>query len=335
MEGRTIFQAQQEAVQENTECVLQEIEGEECKGEVVRAHTISKRQALESIAGKAKQVIEYNPSRLLRYSDKRKVKPEEGLVEISVKRGTTFKGLCQGHDNELFRCLDTQEWEGTPEQIAAIGARSVIREYWAKKVDRSTMRRLENIMSEGDPMREYIQQRAKVATYSLALVRPHVEEWMSAVRGGGEMEARTYEWKDGFGIGWSGGFYPEMGVDGRKVQDVFKVAVKEMITTGTATRKGRIITVITWKKKGTLAAERFVEALERSGNREQAIINMIFSYTEAFYMNPRWWNRQSLGTKRKALQRMYTSHETHDYGNIRANGEVYRDAVIERSSVHG
>ena len=268
---------------------------------------------------------------MVRSFGRRKEKKEGALRKVRASSATTFRGLCKGHDGDLFRCIDREGWEGSIEQCIAIATRSIAKEYWEKRAEAIFMEKVCQDWEIRHKMYKHMQTRRVFTHQALDLLRPHVKGWVEATKDSRGVRARTYTWREGFGVGWSGGFYPERSVDGKIIQPVYIDRMREMAVTGTAVEKGAITTVICWKGTEEKVVETFLDKIEESRCREQAIINTMFSYTAGFFMNMGWWNRQTRGTKKKALDRMWASHEDDDYGDIQARGEEYKEAIIDGS----
>jgi hypothetical protein len=95
-----------------------------CKGDIVRAHTISKKY-IKNIAENDQVYLPVN----LRYT-------RNGFYEFklkNIKSATCMPGFCKHHDSILFKSFENQEFNGSYEQIYAITFRSLCREYYQKK----------------------------------------------------------------------------------------------------------------------------------------------------------------------------------------------------------
>lgn len=58
--------------------------------------------------------------------------PQIAFQSVSRHKASTFTGLCNAHDSDLFRLIDTETVDtGNPEQLFLIAYRSVIKEYHA------------------------------------------------------------------------------------------------------------------------------------------------------------------------------------------------------------
>lgn len=93
-----------------------------CNKDCIKAHSIQNGQILDQLASK-NHVVMAVPKQNLNTG------PEIEFKQVGRNQATTFTGLCQKHDSELFRPIDINEFDvSNPQQKFLIAYRSVLRE---------------------------------------------------------------------------------------------------------------------------------------------------------------------------------------------------------------
>lgn len=97
----------------------------DCRGGIVRAHTISKKY-LKNISCGGKVFIPCGSSH---HKD-----GYYSFQERTIKKSSTFTGFCEHHDNILFSSFENdREFQAQEEQVLKISFRSLCREFFQKK----------------------------------------------------------------------------------------------------------------------------------------------------------------------------------------------------------
>lgn len=93
-----------------------------CRGNIIRAHTVSHGPNLSKISRNGK-VIQYcfseNSGNLV-------------ASEIGTKNASVFYGFCMQHDQALFSCIENEDFVGRPNQCLAVAYRTLSRELYGK-----------------------------------------------------------------------------------------------------------------------------------------------------------------------------------------------------------
>jgi hypothetical protein len=105
----------------------------ECKGGIVRAHSVRRKADLSSIArnghvyqGRA------DPSVLMKSGGKPK------SVLIGINEASTFLGFCGHHDGVTFAPLETRKFESSDEQCFLLAYRNLAREFYVKRAQHAS-----------------------------------------------------------------------------------------------------------------------------------------------------------------------------------------------------
>lgn len=93
-----------------------------CTEDCINAHSIQNGQILDQLASKDHVVMAVPKQNL-------NTGPEIAFKQVGRNQATTFTGLCQKHDSELFRPIDINEFDvSNQQQKFLIAYRSVLRE---------------------------------------------------------------------------------------------------------------------------------------------------------------------------------------------------------------
>ena len=118
-------------IKRNKECLYGK--GYDCKGAIVKAHSVSKKY-LRQIAKPNNHVYSF-----IKTSKNMQMVSElfyNGILpdpeKIGINDVTTFSGLCQKHDNDLFQCFEKNAFECSDEQVKALHLRPILKEIFVK-----------------------------------------------------------------------------------------------------------------------------------------------------------------------------------------------------------
>src|SRR5690554_2792439 len=97
----------------------------ECNEKPIKAHSIQNSRVMDLLE-KGGHVV------MINYKFQGKKKPEMQFKHLGRNLASTFQGLCSKHDSDLFRDIDTLDFEETNEkQLFLLFYRSVVRELHA------------------------------------------------------------------------------------------------------------------------------------------------------------------------------------------------------------
>jgi len=108
-------------------CLHYDASPTECRGPIVRAHTVQKRGGLSRIALDG-HVYWWRRTSADAVKQSAAVEP----VWTGINEATTFTGFCAGHDSKTFRPVETKEFAGTQEQVGLMAYRTICMEIFAK-----------------------------------------------------------------------------------------------------------------------------------------------------------------------------------------------------------
>lgn len=257
----------------------------------IGSHLLS-RSWLEQIADTSHEVIRFRLT-----TEDRMNKP--GRIEAygaGINKEIKFPGFCQQHDDELFACLEKQEFSATREQLRALAYRSVCCEACAKHQMVDCLKR------KADIQMEQALKTNQQAPPSLAL---HVET--EAIRC-----IQLFVKKDALENNWQNR-------NNSLVSYVVRFAMRPTVLVSTTvtpivTFTGRILesrwdwislsvipsanggwAVFTWDKSAPKNPSLFVKSFAKIAKNLQtiALLNFIFESSENFVIAPQWWKSLS------------------------------------------
>ena len=97
----------------------------QCGGQIIRAHTVQNSKILDLLVRDGHVIS-------LRHSLEKEKGPVIDYKLVGRNEATTFTGLCDAHDREIFKPIDTNDINtGNPEQLFLLAYRAVLRELHA------------------------------------------------------------------------------------------------------------------------------------------------------------------------------------------------------------
>lgn len=286
-------------------CLCPEQLRSECKGGIVKAHTISKRRALNDIAvdGHVMTIDASIPT----------LKQNNGIIGVrsmGINKASTFSGFCAHHDSRLFKSIDDADFSGDEEQYHLLAYRTIAREHYTKLAAHHVNDGLRS-HDRGHPLDHQMSLQAFVNTWdqgtSLGLreIARHKSNYDESLVSS-EFDRVRYMYVTLSGIPdimFSGALYPECDFRGRRLQNLADLEAElEVIACNLISSNGHGYFVMTWLDEGNSVCSDFADSL-RSMDRDgipNAITRFAFEFCENTFWSPHWW--QSLPqTQRDAL----------------------------------
>ena len=113
--------------EENLKCLEPH---EQCKEDLIRSHSVQDSRILESLSrDQHVYVLHVDLSPVSRAKPDNYAEPKLEFKWISIHEATTFKGLCNTHDTEIFKPIDTEELDlENEEHVFLLTYRAVLKE---------------------------------------------------------------------------------------------------------------------------------------------------------------------------------------------------------------
>jgi hypothetical protein len=277
---------------------------QECRGRIVRAHTLQRAGLLE--------VISVN--RHVYGFDFNGMPDDDGVYRfklIGINKASTFTGFCQRHDTELFSPLETRPFTASKEQLFLLAYRALSKELYAKRF----AIRLEPLHRKGDvgkgPLEQVALQRwlyvqAQLHRLSVrdqeATLKDYEQIFLS--RDFDRISAylifsdRTPE----FAV--SGAIYPEYDFTGRKLQDLATPERLDSLTfSALPFRTGGVI-AFAWDSTRGTSCHQFLRSLDAFAPADvpDALVRLTGQFENTF-LDPRWWEGLSDSVRERLQQR--------------------------------
>lgn len=203
---------------------------------------------------------------------------------VDEKPAVTFPGFCNTHDNALFRCLEQNEFTGTPEQLLALTYRSTCREACAKH--QMVACHLPRALDAAAPPFFTMQAVSEMKNCLRLLAwKQSLEEVLSGGRN--EIAAFVVEFAARPSVLASVTFSFPMTFTGRKLDARYEWLTLSILPSGNAG-----FAVFTWSKRAPKNPSLLVKSFNTIPRELQsaALVNLVLEVTESFFVSPEWWN---------------------------------------------
>jgi hypothetical protein len=266
-----------------------------CNGTIGKSHTISKSKSL-SLIGEKDHV-------LVRQGDLfRKTRTANNLLvmkKTSVNEALTFKGFCNQHDNDLFQCLDNEQFMATAEQIFMQAYRCASREYYFKDcqvkafLDEAQIAEMQGLPKnnkyELSPEFESIKTSMQ---QGLADIRACKEKFDDLIVNKDYRRLQSYVIHSSSSpvLACAGSFFPDYLSNGNLLQDFtdFGSNPQFLFVSVIPDQFGMFI-VLSFFDNEAKAPTRFIEDLIETNKLTQRIIWMCMTRIENLAVKPSWW----------------------------------------------
>lgn len=274
------------------ECLHPAASSSDCRGGIVRAHSIRRSADLLTIAVKSHvQQITADMQTLI------KTGGELAPKLVGINNASTFTGFCNHHDTVTFAPLETAPFTASDEQCFLLFYRAWAREHYTKK---AALRAIP-AMRETDKGESEAAQAATqnwIATYSHGLelglrdIRTYAAELDAALinRTLGGIQSHIIWFSAPLPILCSGAFFPYWDFDGNRVQTFDETVTPDALSLTLLNEGGRGCAIVSWLRSRSLASARLVQTLQRQVNLSDALCRLAYSCLENVYCDPRWWD---------------------------------------------
>lgn len=276
---------------------------DQCNGDVIGSHTISKALGLRDLASNGHVLgLKHDLGTLVRTGGRAEI------GKIGINKMSVFPGFCPKHDKELFAPVEDLEFAGSAEQCALLSYRALAREKYTKLIGIDTneyVKTADKDRSLADQMDVQafsvlfgIGLEAAMKDLDRALSAHH-----SAILSGdfSVFESRGFEFPPEFPLLCSTGHMPSEDWSGAIIQDLSDPSLKADWVTAISMRSGgRAWVIFTWLRDEASKVPAFVTSLEDnfSGSEADALIKYFFTVSENIAIRPDWWG--SLSTESRA-----------------------------------
>jgi hypothetical protein len=284
----------------------------DCKGIIVRAHTVPKSSSLQKICRDG-HVYSFVPSF-------KNLTKNNGLLAPELRginQASTFTGFCGHHDNSVFAPVESVGFTGTPQQCFLLAYRALARECYTKNSLSSMM----SLIKTSDKGRKIDQQQAIQDFAKL------FGEGVDAGVGDNQLHKDLYDalllsqdfssvrsflifFRDPPEIMCSGCLFPVEDFEGEQLQNLSDLnTVAKMISFSSFWTGSCGAVVFTWLGDSDSVCIPFITSLETKSDAEisNCLTRFFFEVCENIHLKPEWWEGLGAGPQGALVRRMSNS----------------------------
>jgi len=270
-----------------------------CRGDIVRAHSLSKRNALNAITESGRVFsLMLDWGRLFH-------KDELAFKEKGVGDASTFTGFCGYHDSAIFSLLDRQDFDGSAELSVLSGYRTLCREIFMKKGHLRTAELAKTLDRGSLPIEQLLMQEnisgivagAESALSELEEIRAKFETALKT-SDYSSFAYRNFHFAEAPDLISAGGFNPSNTLSGIPLQDLGSLETysQNVFLSVLPSTKGFWASFL-WPR-GYELIEEFVNEIEQSYATVDGMYAVALAHIENTFLRPSFW--KGLGTAQKA-----------------------------------
>ena len=275
-------------------CLHPERNTGECKGSIVKAHTVQQNGGLSRIS-RNNHVYAFKPSMVQLFENQGRLIPQL----IGINNASTFTGFCAFHDNRTFAPIEKTQFQGNMQQCFLLGYRALCRELFMKRANLASVD-LHREADRGRDLAVQAQLQEFVNLFHMALQnsldrleRQKVSHDRILLKGSYENVNRVIIYTENTpDVLCSGGFSPHYDFNGTLLQDHKNLqALLDLLTCTIIPTEAGGAVIFTWLDETQGSNSRLLRSLfalpeEAIGN---AIVSMLFEHLENIFWSPVWW----------------------------------------------
>lgn len=302
----------------------------DCKGGIIRSHTIQKSKALKIIEGPEGHVYGFVQNDDFSLGQVFKVD------KISINEASTFYGFCGFHDNKLFHCVDDYDFYPTEEQVFSITYRTLVHEAYQKAAAVKTSPFIHEAVDaiENDFKRKNMKLNVEskdLGTEMAAIDSAKILANLYYSLQKNDFTKIKYlliKTKNYSNVMTSGVMMPDKDYEGNIINDLPLEANWIALNIFTDSKNGLIL--FSWIDNEK--SEQFIKSLITKEDFLNKILEVAFTNIENIYFSKNWW--ESLKTIKKSRVLQMANNIIHydrngNYTGIRMNNLKYQDLEIE------
>lgn len=304
--------------------------GAECRGNIIKAHTIQRNGGLSRIA-KDGHVYTFFPDHASM------IKGGDSAARlVGINNASTFTGFCGLHDNATFEPIEKQAFSPTEEHAFLLGYRAICKELFGKRAQLELIP-ISRENDKGQPLASQLEWQDLMnywtigVKHGIQVLDHHKSQYDNALQNKDYSEVRYYiirlaEIPD---LMCSGGIQPDNDFTGRQIQSLVNHRLQhnlassigmdmDAITQDTfstsetpevlafsviGTDNGGAV-IFTWMGESPICRQ-LVGSLDSLSDQEvpHAIVRFAFHYFENIFTSPSWWDNLDDKTQIKLLAR--------------------------------
>ncbi len=275
-------------------------------GDVINAHSIQENGALSMIARDG-YVYSISPN----YGDIKRNKGRPSLARIHINKMSVFRGLCQQHDNLLFRPIDSVNLKPTLEQVFLYAYRCILKERYAKECAVVILDQQLKIFDGTKATKELLEGAREGNELGLAGLRQEQANYDESHQQGRFDDIRYVMFESSRipTAVFSGQIYPDWGFNGEPIQDLGdRQSQRSLLTFSFAPTDAGWAFLFAWHKASDAVCRFFISTLQgaiRSGRSvEDLLFALVVKGCENIAYSPDWVERRTSEEKRMLEEAM-------------------------------
>lgn len=284
-------------------CLVPDELKEQCRGKIIKAHTVSRSSSLKKISTNGKVYrLNIDPHSF------EKNKGKFNFVLDGIGTVSTFTGFCEKHDNEIFRVIENIEFVGSKEQCYLLAYRPVAREYFTKNIAVSNLDLMNNL-DKGLPVYEQIEVQSFMRAYSEgtkigfknSLEHKNKFDQILLSKDYADLRAYIIKFKKVHDILCSSAFFPEHDFQGNHYYNLSNLKrLPDQIAFNSFCSNDNGYIVFSWLKDSDFFCSHFINSLDKIPNERKVNIlaKFFFVYSENIILSPSWWDNLDLDMKK-------------------------------------
>lgn len=299
----------------HVECSCPDDWKHQCNGDIVRAHSLSRRNALGAVT-ESGHVFSLVPDwGQLFHRDKFVFKNR------SAREASTFTGFCGYHDREIFLPLDREDFDGSQKLTFLSGYRTVCREIFMKKAHLRTIQKGKSLDRGKSSERQFLIQEATSAAFDGA--ESALKELMD-IRLQFEVSLKTLDYQPFAYCNFhfpkkpdlvsAGGFNPSHDLSGNFLQDLGELSTySQNVFLSVLPNVDGFWASFLWPRNYALM-EQFVKDIEYNYAAVGGIYSVALAHIENSFMRPSFWEGLNKSGKERLqfLTMMDVMHRDYD-----------------------
>jgi hypothetical protein len=279
--------------------------GEGC-GSIVAAHSIQRSGMLSKIARGGQVYVLSSQIRDLARTGGHLALRLRGIGQVS-----TFRGMCDKHDDEVFRPIDAGTFEHSSIQVSLYAYRSLCREVFVKQ---NAVEQLEATLTEtrhSRSLRQQVSWMLEGTRRGNRQLQRHKQLYDDAIRDshGDEFRFRSYRADGRLPYAVSGVLYPYADFEGEYIQDLSANSNWDALTFATARSSVGDILLFGWHSSSDEACNALLASLDRRSASGASLDDLLTRYVignaENLALAPAWV--ESLSEEQRASLEEFAS----------------------------
>lgn len=309
MKKQSPFSAEKQLIKNYSQkyCLHPGANENECKGNIVKAHTIQRSGGLSKIAENG-HVMAFRPDMKTLIETEGKILPKP----VGIRKASTFTGFCEYHDESTFERIEKYPFKSEKEQCFLLSYRALCRELFTKKAALESVQ-INRQADMGQPLDVQKEMQFFVSFNEAALKKSFQELSDRKEKYDKSLILKDYSDFTYYGIFLdklpevlcSGGFAPEFDFEGNMLQDYINLHKDlESFYFSLIPLEDLGLALFGWIERKNSPCIEFIQslhALYSKGEIGNALVRFIFDSFENTFFRISWWEALSQN-ERDSLQ---------------------------------